>query len=61
MKLKEKLMVDIAKCDGEQCELAEACYRYQASADDLRQSYMIPKVRGLGCTYFWPLINEPEG
>lgn len=53
-------MVDIAKCDGECCELAEGCYRYLASADDIRQSYMMPKVRGLGCTYFWPVGAEPD-
>lgn len=60
MKLKQKAMADIAKCDGNDCELSEACYRYLAKSDDRYQSYIMPIKRGLGCTYFWSIIDEPD-
>ncbi len=42
-------MIDIAKCNGQDCDRREKCYRYTSKSDEI-QSYFQPEP--LFCKYF---------
>lgn len=46
-------MLDISKCHGTNCELAEFCYRFTADEAE-RQSWIEPDKVGADCEYFEP-------
>lgn len=55
-------MADITMCSGNNCELAQTCYRYKAEPSKFRQSYFIKHPNdGLECEYFWEYkIDDDE-
>ena len=46
-------MADISKCGGVDCSIKEKCYRYTATSNEYRQSYMMPDKKGKDCEYYW--------
>jgi len=52
-------MADITMCSGNNCELAQTCYRYKAIPNEFRQSYFVkPPNDGLICEYYWEYKQE---
>lgn len=47
-------MADISKCEGENCDVKENCYRYLAEANPNRQSFIKPTEPGFDCEFYWP-------
>lgn len=48
-------MTDIAKCANHTlCDLRFNCYRFLASEDPYRQSYISPPDPGVTCDYYIP-------
>lgn len=46
-------MVDICKCNQEDCTLKNSCYRYTSSADPIYQAYFADVMPGgKDCEYF---------
>jgi hypothetical protein len=52
-------MPDITKCDGNNCELRNECWRF-VSADSMRQAYFIePPINDNGeCDYFLDIEED---
>ncbi len=55
-------MPDIAMCDGKRdgkmCPRAETCYRFTATPNAVRQSYLaVPPFTDEGCGHFWPTVR----
>jgi hypothetical protein len=51
--------MDITMCSGNNCELAQTCYRYKAEPTPRYQSYFIkPPNDGLICEYYWEYKQE---
>tara|TARA_R110000782_G_scaffold138615_1_gene231165 strand:+ start:973 stop:1125 length:153 start_codon:yes stop_codon:yes gene_type:complete len=46
-------MADISMCEGKGCEAKETCYRFKATPNKHRQSYIKPDIRSGGCDYYW--------
>lgn len=53
-------MPDIAMCKRGECPLFDRCYRAQAQPSD-RQSWIVPKLVGDQCEYFWPISRMKDG
>ena len=47
-------MPDIAMCRQHDCPKAQECYRFLATPDEHRQSYLVKQDFGeQGCGFFW--------
>ena len=48
-------MPDITKCDNEECELKNKCYRYTSKPDEYRQAYLTEyPEKDWECELFYP-------
>lgn len=51
--------MDITMCTGEGCPLSDRCYRCQAMADPLWQSYFVrPPYDGKKCDEYWEMSMD---
>jgi len=47
-------MADISMCEGKECAVKETCYRFKATPNKYRQSYIFPSNLQIGgCDYYW--------
>jgi hypothetical protein len=55
-------MVDVCKCEGNDCPLKEKCYRFVSHPDPIGQSYFLepPFKIKKECTFYWPIKKEKE-
>ena len=53
-------MTDISKCDGENCDRKQTCWRFTAPSNEHRQSYMAPEKRGSECEYYLECVVVPK-
>ena len=51
-----KIMADITKCQGRNCERKETCYRYTAQADDWQSWSDFDQLED--CEYYWKIESE---
>ena len=43
-------------CEGKGCDVKETCYRFKATPNKYRQSYIFPSnFKGSACDYYWNL------
>tara|TARA_R110000782_G_scaffold218544_1_gene305932 strand:+ start:366 stop:521 length:156 start_codon:yes stop_codon:yes gene_type:complete len=49
-------MADISMCEGKGCDVKETCYRFKATPNKYRQSYIFPSnIQIGGCDSYWNL------
>ena len=47
---------DIAMCKGEGCERKDTCFRYLATPNEYRQSYVVANPKD--CDHYWECPNK---
>lgn len=47
------MMVDLAKCGGEKCNIKHLCYRYTAQSGIFMQVYITPSYKDGECINFF--------
>ena len=45
--------MDIAMCENSKCPKAQDCYRFTATPDEWRQTYILIEEVGDDCKHFW--------
>ena len=53
----DKIMADISKCNGKDCDIKDDCYRYTADAH-INQSWVEPHETGGDCEMYYPNGNK---
>lgn len=48
-------------CDNEFCRQRKTCYRFMATPNEFRQSYLYPtpkREKGVKCEYYYPIKKK---
>ena len=55
-------MADIAMCKDTLCKSKETCYRFKATPDNYRQSYLIPNREedAINCSMYWEITKKVD-
>lgn len=53
-------MADIAMCRDTLCKSKETCYRFKATPNEYRQSYLIPNREedAINCSMYWEIKKK---